>query len=84
MFAVRYTNPIGKKDSTYFSCGVKHRPLYVLNGDIVEALIMPWNVNWNNPIYSFLRRSVEDWFTKGAYAITNFDENLQKVLDNHA
>ena len=85
IYDARYTKPIGKNCDVYFGTNThntQHRPLYVLNKTVVDAIIMPWNVSWNSMIYSFLKKSVEDWFKMGTDAINNFDRDLQTVLGN--
>ena len=84
LFDADYTNPVGKRVSISFGGSNEHKPLYVLDSDSIDAIIMPWKVNWNHPVYGFVKRSVEDWYTKGIDAVSGFKSELQSVLENLA
>ena len=74
IFDANYTRPFIKRTSVCFGGSNEHKPLYVLDADTIDAIVMPWNVNWYHPVYGFLKRSVEDWFTKG-------DDGLNEILN---
>ena len=81
IFDANYTSPFSKRTTVYFGGSNEHNPIYALDDDTIDAIVMPWRVDWYNPIYGFLKRSVEDWFIKGDDGLNNLLNALPAGLE---
>jgi len=88
VFDGRYTKPFLKHKNIYFGLS-KHNPVYALDGTLkysetmpgIDAIVMPWNTNWNNPLYGFLRRSAESWYKDGENGLEGVFTTLPEGIE---
>ena len=71
VFDASYTNPFSEQTSVYLGGSNTNNPVYAIDDESIEAIVMPLRINWDNPLYSFLKKSAEVWYTKGEDALNS-------------